>query len=319
MLWYLLISRDVFFIGADIMDGGYRENVATRRLVLAWLMHCLGKRVSIVSFSFNTMPKSGVLRAFHRLGSGARYAVRDRQSLRRFESATGLRGALAADIGFLAVPALAPRFTSLVGWMAEAKRDRFHVLFVNLNVAPFRWDATTRNCSTERLVGAIHAALVSVQSRIESGLAVVVVPHDFRNATEAWSDLGLAQALDDRLKSDFDGRHTRVQAPFNSAEICALLESADIVVTGRMHLAILAIAAGVPPLSFTYQDKFEGMYEDVFSAPRDLILSCATLLNSPDLVADSILAALEKRIALQLEIAEKLSGLKASALANFLS
>ena len=34
----------------------------------------------------------------------------------------------------------------------------------------------------------------------------------------------------------------------------------DLVLTGRMHLAIAALGMGTPPLCVAYMDKFEGLF-----------------------------------------------------------
>lgn len=307
----------VYIIGADIMDGGYGAGAPVKRLLLARFLKYLGKKISIISYSFNKNPLADVLKGFQRLGSRARYALRDRQSLVRFEETTGLKGTLVADIGFLAQPAHTPQIDELIEWCDQVRSEGGVVVFVNLNVGPFHKSAATKGCTPAEIVNSMLQVLAELKLRHNLPLAVAVVPHDFREVEQPWSDVALAESLHKGLKPIFADRVRMVPTPFNSAEMCAMASAADLVITGRMHLAILSIAAGTPPVSFTYQDKFEGMYEHVFADRSDLMLSSETLLSSPGEIADSIKRTLDRRSKLEAEILENRLHIVSLAEKNF--
>lgn len=287
--------RDVFVIGADIIDGGYGAKAPIRRLTLARILKLIGKRVAVISFSFNKHPDPEVVKAFCKLGNRVRYACRDRRSRERFELATGLSAELVADVGFLTEATDSPSGAELINWANQQRQDGNVLIYVNLSIGPFRSDPHTNEQPPEKIVDRMAACVNQLRQMLNGRLSVCVLPHDFRNPAKPWSDESLASALFAALEPVFGKRVRTVSTPFNSSEVCSMVKAADLVITGRMHLAIIALTAGVLPVSFTYQDKFEGMYEHFFADPSPLILPANELIFDHRSIATKLHALLAAR------------------------
>jgi polysaccharide pyruvyl transferase WcaK-like protein len=309
----------VYVIGADIMDGGFDIIAVKRRLFLASLFRLLGKKVSIINFSFNRQPKPEVLSGFQKLGAKVRYTARDRRSLARFELATGLRATPVADVGFLTRPEHSPRVNTFALWANEMRTEGRTLLMINTAIVPFRSNPATSSATPDDIARALQEALVNLDGREGINLAIAVAPHDFRFTNNPESDVSLATTLHERLQAHFGDRLCIVPTPFNSAEICAMATHVDMVVTGRMHLEILSLTAGVVPVSFTYQDKFEGMYEHVFAQSGNLMLSTQTLMETPSAIADALMAILDQQQNLHVEIAAARPRVIEAARKNFVA
>ncbi|MEJ1356470.1 MAG: polysaccharide pyruvyl transferase family protein [Candidatus Sedimenticola sp. (ex Thyasira tokunagai)] len=313
----LLMIDDVYVIGADIMDGGYDTKAITKRFTLAKILRMFGKSIFVISFSFNKKPKKEVLQACKMLGKDAKYKVRDPRSLDRFKEATGLSAECVADVGFLTRAKNSSSIADFKSWADHKRKKGFTLLLVNTSIGPFRSNPRTSHYSPDEVVDAIAVVLKELKRLHLPQLAIGIVPHDFRNSNKAWSDMALAEALHVRLKPDMDNDIQIVPTPFDSPEMCAMAASSDLVITGRMHLAIISITAGVVPVSFTYQDKFEGMYEHVFDKSDKLMQPTDLLFDDPKAIADQFKQILDAREGLCMEIAASRNQIIAKAMRNF--
>jgi colanic acid/amylovoran biosynthesis protein len=96
----------------------------------------------------------------------------------------------------------------------------------------------------------------------------MLIPHDFKSQS---GDMAMLHALEKKLRHDgfTHVRYTPINRPDKIKRIVGLL---DLVITGRMHLAIASLGCGTPTLSITYQDKFEGLYQH-FGLPFEHIIA----------------------------------------------
>jgi polysaccharide pyruvyl transferase WcaK-like protein len=69
------------------------------------------------------------------------------------------------------------------------------------------------------------------------------------------------QLLQEMLTPDFADRIHSMPVTLDSWEIKALSGQVDLVLTGRMHLAIAALGMGTPAFCTVYQGKFEGLMQ----------------------------------------------------------
>jgi hypothetical protein len=94
-------SQDLFFVGADVIDGSYGAGMALKRIGLASRNLEMGGRSIFLSFSFSGQGPAAVKGAFSSL-SGAEYFPRDSVSCERFARQTGQSGAVVThDLAFL--------------------------------------------------------------------------------------------------------------------------------------------------------------------------------------------------------------------------
>lgn len=252
-------------IGADVMDGYYSSVTSMRLWLLADLMARFrgGHRSKLVGFSFNTTPTWPVVRTIERhVGEQLRINLRDERSRRRFCAATGRDAALVADAAFMLEPQSIEGLP-VAGWI-RSQRAAGRVLG-GLNIHPML--SAQRDVATlDRLVASAAAAVRRTVD--EARCSWVMVPHDFRTDHGDVDMLRSVASLVDRPD------HVVVaESPLVAAQIKALASALDVVVSGRMHLAIAALGSGVPAAGITYQGKFDGLFVDHFGLPEGLLLS----------------------------------------------
>lgn len=108
-----------------------------------------------------------------------------------------------------------------------------------------------------------------------------------------------------------DSRVLFVNRLLDPSEIRALTKNAEVVVTGRMHLAIMALSQGTPAFVVSTQGKVEGLAE-LFETP-DLLLE-----PSPGFGAAAIERLAPARLeAFRRKVAERLSMVTGLASRNF--
>jgi polysaccharide pyruvyl transferase WcaK-like protein len=129
------------------------------------------------------------------------------------------------------------------------------------------------------------------------GFNVVFLPHyvcGFR-----FDDLEISKLIYGSMK--FKDR-ARIMNPLTLEEYMALLSEADIVLSSKMHPAVLATASHVPTLCIVYDDKQAGFYEQLGLSDCTLPvtrLSSKSLLSTIDHVwscRDNIKTVLNSRI-----------------------
>lgn len=243
-------ARSFSVVGADVVDGAYSYRRSVQRVSLANYVATCGLPARILGFSWNHAPDPRALRALRSAGSaGVRLYARDPVSAARVRN-RGIAGVHdAADLAFSANSRseLPPQaFVPGIG-------DDFAV--VNVNGLPWQGGSEESKTSEyEEIVGSLLAA----------GLEVVILPHDSRVAS---SDVDAGRRLRERCESPSVHLIDRLLAP---KEVRALAAAASIVVSGRMHLAILALWSGVPALTLSRQGKVEGLMQ-LFGAPELLL------------------------------------------------
>nr|WP_154923858.1 polysaccharide pyruvyl transferase family protein [Microbacterium testaceum] len=269
-------ARSFSVIGADIMDGAYVLRASVNRAGLAERLARLGWPTRIIGFSWNAAPHERAVAALRRAGdAGVRLYLRDPRSAARAR-ADGLTVHDSADIVFAATS----RDDSIVQRLLPHLDDR-ELALVNAS----------------GLVGDRLPAYVRVvQTLRAAGFVVLVVPHVSRHGAD---DLPLCEALVSAAGEDADVHLVpRLLAP---AEIRGLAARAAVTVTGRMHLAVMSLMAGTPPVTVATQGKVEGLM-DLFGAPElcvapgssfdaDLFTAVTTAIDARDGLRARILGA----------------------------
>lgn len=266
-------ARSFSVVGADIMDGAYVLRASVNRAGLAERLARLGWPTRIVGFSWNAAPHERATAALRRAGdAGVRLYLRDPRSAARAR-ADGLEVRDSADIVFAATS----RDDSIVERLLPDLGDR-ELALVNAS----------------GLVGDRLPAYVRVvQTLRAAGFVVLVVPHVSRHGAD---DLPLCRALVDGAGGDADVQLVpRLLAP---AEIRGLAARASVTVTGRMHLAVMSLMAGTPPVTVATQGKVEGLM-DLFGAPELCVAPGSTF--DADLFA-AVTTAIERRTELRSRI-----------------
>ena len=249
-------------LGADIMDGYYSHIAATRILIAADLAQKSGVPATILGCSFNDKPVALLADIYRRLDPGVALNMRDEISLNRIRAFAPVTPNLVADSAFNLKPGKVDPATQT--WVDD-QRARGRTI-VGMNVHPMLIKGATPD-QVEQIIATTTAALQAA-SAAHPEVSWLMLPHDYRGADgdarclkPVYDGLVAAGGIETHF---LDGEH-------RAADLKAMAGLTDGVVTGRMHLAIASLGMGVPVLSLTYQDKFEGLYRH-FDLPSSLLL-----------------------------------------------
>lgn len=261
----LVDATHFLIIGADIMDGHYSPNECRRRVVMAHLAEAAGVRTTILGFSFNDSPHPLAVDALNSLPTTIKINARDPISMERLSRALTRPVDLSADIAFQLVPAeRSDLVDSIAPWIAQHQASGRLVIGINANFLAA--SATLRRDGGRPLIDA-YAAELARYAADGPEVAFLFVPHDYRSVSGLPSDQQVAESIVDALPEAVRQQTRVVPAPARAPEIKALAAQLDLVVTGRMHLAIAAIGGGTPAGGVVYQDKFEGLYRHLDLPP----------------------------------------------------
>lgn len=245
-------NHALFVMGADILDGKYGAALVQR--IVDYCNHSvqLGIPATLLGFSFNTHPRQPAVHALSRLHPKVTVNVRDQPSLDRFTQIVGVPATLCADSAFL-MPAAAEPEPEAEAWINAMRDAGRSPVGVNLNahaLAP-----ALAQVGAAALIARLATQLVRAADMNQ--LALMLIPHDHKPKS---GDVPMLQALEKELrKNGFPHvRYTPINQPDTIKRVTGLL---DLVITGRMHLAIASLGSGTPTLLITYQDKFEGLHQ----------------------------------------------------------
>jgi colanic acid/amylovoran biosynthesis protein len=263
-----------YVLGADVLDGHYSVAESVALLDLIGTMASLGMGCRVLGFSFNASPHPHVVAAFRGLPSTTMLCVRDPVSLRRLQGLRlRARSLLVADVAFcLEACSDDPRVSAVSEWAARQRQRQRRILGVNFSSHTLNMFCAASTVPEEEALENVAAGLE--QLAVNHDLALALIPHDSRPTRGTGSDAEIAMRVRKRLRTVED-RILPTVVPLSAAAIKYVASLTDLVVTGRMHLAIAALGVGVPPLSVEYQDKFEGLYEHFGFANMTLSPGCA--------------------------------------------
>lgn len=246
----------LWVVGADVLDGSYGVRPALRLLGAADLAGRLGLRTTVIGSSFGTTAHLLTVRFLGRLCRRVRVLARDCYSKRRLDEALCRPVPLVADIAFLLPPAkpeASPLLGEICGWIRQQRQAGARlVVGCNLNPLPL---AQARH-GVGPLVEAYRETLERLD-REDGPISVVLVPHDRR---QPHGEISALWALGDVLPPHVARTTVLLEKPTTAAEAKAIIGECDLVLSGRMHLAIAALGSGVPVASLAYQGKCEGLF-----------------------------------------------------------
>lgn len=288
----------VALVGGDIMDGYYNAITSLRMWVLADLAARMGKPTVILGFSFNTRPSPKLLECLNALDPAVNIFVRDALSLERFNRFSKATGHLVADSAFLLQPRTDGTEVIRVRTWADGQRTQGRTV-CGFNLHPM----LVKNGDPGKIRELADVA-VAVLSDLDARrpLSFLLIPHDFRSG--ALGDDAVLAPVYERIRAAVGDRVIYPSAPIHAAELKAFAGCADVIVTGRMHLAVGALSQGVPVAAITYQDKFQGLFRH-FGLPESLMLPPERILDPAEFTR-MIETVLDRRTELAKQVAAKL-------------
>lgn len=227
-------AATVSIIGADIMDGVYTLRPSVRRATIAAVAAERGFDTSVIGFSWNAAAPAPAREALRRAGAaGARLLLRDPASADRVRG-LGIAGVVeTADIVFTD-----DRLDALPAALAAVPRP-----YAVLNAS---------GLIARRVDHGIEYAGVVTELRAR-GIHVVLLPHVLRDSAD---DRAACRTVREAVGGEGVTLVTDMLSP---SVIRRLAATAEIVVTGRMHLAVMSLSQGVPAVTLATQGKVEGL------------------------------------------------------------
>ncbi|MCZ2817362.1 polysaccharide pyruvyl transferase family protein [Modestobacter sp. VKM Ac-2984] len=235
----LAAARSFSVIGADVMDGVYSVRSSMRRFQLAELLGRAGKDSRVLGFSWNSSPHPRAVAAMRACRS-ATLCARDPDSAARLKADGGRKVVDVADLAFLPGPreTLPPQVEE---WLTLRPDSR--VILLNANYL------------LEDRIDQVSALTSVIERWSQPDVSFVLLSHDSRSMA---SDGVLAQQISERVGQP--EQVLVVPGILNPGAVRTLCARAEFVVTGRMHLAILAAVVSTPAIATSYQGKLRGLY-----------------------------------------------------------
>ena len=231
-------AASVSIIGADIMDGAYNSSASSNRSNLAVRASRLGLDTRVLGFSWNANPSNRARRAIVRASrSGVKLMVRDPMSLQRIRHHGAKEATLVADTVFASLTA-----AQAVAEMDSPSGEPNYVV-VNASALVARSQSQS---------DAYHGLIEQLRSL---GYGVVLLPHVLRGERD--NDLTACREVYSRWTDDASVR--LIERELHPDEVRTVAGNAAFVVTGRMHLAVMALSRTRPAVVVATQGKVEGL------------------------------------------------------------
>jgi polysaccharide pyruvyl transferase WcaK-like protein len=305
-------SYEYFYcIGADVMDGYYSEKDTLQRLKFVSMANGMGVKAAVVSFSFNDKPTPNVIESLQGLPSDIRLCTRDLISYQRLNYHLKRPVELGADLAFLLNPEMDTEIVDGISqWISQQRADNRIAVGINAN---YKLIDELEIKTLDQLIKTFVDTLIGLYSKNEK-LSFLLIPHDFRNIGDKNSDVFLTDAILDVLPSEIRTHCAKVPTPCSAKDIKGICRNLDIVLSGRMHLAIACLGQETPAACITYQGKFEGLYKH-FDLDGMTIEPEQAL--QPGNLVDFFIPLIEKRDDIRQHIRSKLPNIQKLAKANF--
>lgn len=248
----------IFIIGADIADGKYSESFSHALWDSAIVGKILKKTVTMASFSWNTGVSHSVRKkAAMAQERGVLCRLRDPISYKRFCAYSSKGAVLTADLVFSKDYDQQPSEESkkIDIFLATAGKSAL------VNISGFI-------ANSEKWLVAMQSAITYLTSE---HYKVIILPMVFRIGQ---SDLDAQNLLRKKL---IDKNLYFVETELSPAEVLQIIDKVEIVISGRMHLGILALKKSKPALVISTQGKVQGLMTSinreqwVLENPEDVI------------------------------------------------
>jgi polysaccharide pyruvyl transferase WcaK-like protein len=233
-------ATTVSVIGADLMDGLYNPGASLARISVLRIAGSLGVIGVLMGCSWAAnAEKTAVLAMKRAAEAGATLNFRDSLSLERAKN-QGIRGRLTSDIVFATGDCIPHESTADFVKYSRAKGHR--LALVNSSGLIAKRFEQTPDYST------------IVDALLARNYCVVLVPHVFRAGGD---DLHEAQKI--YAANQHDSVHL-VEEMLRPDQVRWICSEAELVITGRMHLAVMAMSQATKAITLGTHGKVEGLY-----------------------------------------------------------
>lgn len=266
-------------VGADIIDGGYQRGVAVKSWSIAAAAAHAGFDTRIFGFSWGENIDPLVIEAAQTaVVAGVRAIARDSISAARFAADTGREPVAGGDLVF-----------SLT-WPKADSPVAINTAYALVNISGL---IASRVDISDDMVAVCQAIR-------DSGRKIILVPHvanrggddiaaiaefaqKLQMAGLKQGSVGAGEAAAQSFTAFADNSDfIALDKLYTPGDIAMLARDADFVVTGRMHLSILAMNQHTPAIVLATQGKVEGLLADV-GLPQYAVApvpGCATAIEA---------------------------------------
>jgi polysaccharide pyruvyl transferase WcaK-like protein len=293
LLFKLASYHSFFIIGADILDGSYGGHGSDIRKNIISKLDFLGVKCTILGSSLSDKMTDVAKSSLTTIDSRCNLFARDKYSFERMQQ-HNIKAELSADVAFL----MAPKETAIDSFFGKT-------------------------IATERVIGLcikdsdlgdgtqVHNQYLELLNKLllKPEVSLVVLPHHP-------NDLLTMKSLVSKLPAEFSSK-TFISEKFPSAaEIKGLVKHCDLVITGRMHVAIASLGSNTSVLCIPYGNKFEGLLNHFQLDESMYILKDKSLsdLDSACLQVETILEHINDS---QQQIIKMLPAVKELSIKNF--
>jgi polysaccharide pyruvyl transferase WcaK-like protein len=314
-----LISQyeQFYFLGADVVDGHYSESLTNKRLQIVSLAAQMGLKSSILGCSFNEKPSIGSVKALQNLPQSVKINARDPISKERLEEHLNRPIELVADVAFLLRPTdTSSSVVEITEWISQQRSENRIVV----GVSPYcRFGKHLEVNTLESITQIYLDTLVELYS-INKSLSFLLIPHDYRSnsRTGKFSDPALNQKIFEKLPSEVKAYCKQVSTPWSAADVKGIVGQLDMVLSGKMHLAIACLDEGTPVGCITYQDKFKGLFRHFELDEEELTIVPEQACQSSKLV-EFMNTIIVNRKEIRNKITKKIPQVQQLARRNFLA
>ena len=227
-------------IGADIIDGSYYLKESVNRLFILRLLANLNVKTRILGFSWSEKPEEISTHMLKGVSRETKLLVRDPISLARLLDAGVEPLTLCSDLVFSDLTT--EEHGTIQAWIDKSKKP-----FVVVNISGLSknssGDSTVEKYEYSQIISYLH----------DLSYRIMIMPHVFR---EKNGDTRIAKELFD-LSCNPDDLH--IEDRFTPANERLIMKSAEFLVTGRMHPAVIALSVGTPVIALETRGKVLGL------------------------------------------------------------
>jgi len=229
-------------IGADIMDGVYGIKVSLNRLFLLRVINFLNIDSRITGFSWSPNANPLCTKLVRIISEETKLCVRDPKSLQRLKTHQILTVTEAADIVFSDESVDTSPVTEM--WVSSSTKPIVAVNISGLGV-----------CVRNEYLQHIQQYKIIIECLQKKGFRILILPHVFR------IEDGDLETSSDLFRASCRSEDLLITEPLSPAQERQLFRAVSFVITGRMHIAILALSVGCPVIALETMGKVQGLFE----------------------------------------------------------
>lgn len=316
--FYSSITRNdtLIILGADVIDGSCGLEPSVERLKLVEIALAAGAAVHLFG-SFRSSVHSEIIAHIRQMPS-ANFYLRDLHSLKRFQDQTGLDAEFFPDFFIYCPRKETDRCRAAKRLLAEARIAGKTTIGLNFSEHAFRSFSDIHDSAQRKKY--VADVLATLCPMVKDPYFLLI-----SNDTRCWenfpSDSDYQKMAYEWLKTNAYESSTSLLDPLITyPEVLNLLDGLDMVISGRMHLALAAFCNHVIPIclmgtekSYSNVDKMRGVF-DKFIGRTELVPSNTDELAVAVTLISNQKPALKEVLEESLRAIEKESGEKGQQL-----